>query len=94
MSDRNKPVITPIDRQTWPVGEDFKVEVPISNADTAWAEGPLYGGGVHSWNQDKGILTITGHADKENSSYVNVIGEKGGHREIYTICYDAVRPKS
>ena len=31
MSDGNKPVITPIGRQKWIVGEDFKVEIPISN---------------------------------------------------------------
>ncbi|MDE0681588.1 MAG: hypothetical protein OXI63_01615 [Candidatus Poribacteria bacterium] len=91
MSNRNKPVITPIDRQTWTVGEDFIVEVPISNADTAWAEGPLYGHGAHSWNQDEGILTITGHADKENSSYVDVIGKKGDNQVRYTIYYDAVK---
>lgn len=94
MSDRNQPVITPIDRQTWIVGEDFKVKVPISNADTAWAEGPLYGRGVHSWNQDEGILTITGHADRENSSYFDVIAEKEGNQVKHRIYYDAVLPQS
>ena len=38
--NENKPVITPIGKQTWIVGEDFKVEVPISNnPDKAWAWG-------------------------------------------------------
>ncbi|MDE0397741.1 MAG: hypothetical protein OXL96_08070 [Candidatus Poribacteria bacterium] len=53
--------------------------------DTVSAEGPLYGGGVYSWNKDQGILTITGHADKEISSYVDVIAKKGDRQAKYTI---------
>lgn len=65
MNKANKPVITPIGRQTWIVGQDFKVEIPISNADTAWAEGTLHMRACHSWNKDKGILTLTGHPNEE-----------------------------
>lgn len=63
--NESKPVISPIARQTWTVGEDFKVEVPISNnPDQAWAWGELYGGGVGSWEKDKGVLMIKEHKEK------------------------------
>lgn len=85
------PVITPIERQTWIVGEDFKVEVPISNnPDKAWAWGEFYGGAAGSWDQDKGVLTIKGHADKEKSGHFIAIAKKGNYEVKYTIYYDAV----
>ena len=91
MNDTNKPVITPIGRQTWIVGKDFKVEVPISNhPDRAWTGGELYGHGLSSWDKNKGVLTITGHADKEKSGHVVVYAEKDGDKVKHTIYYDAV----
>lgn len=95
MNNENKPVITPIGRQTWIVGTDFKVEIPISNADTAWAEGKLHMRALHSWNKDKGILTLTGHPNEEISDHVvTVYAVKDGNQVEHTIYYDVVLPNS
>ena len=89
--NENKPVITPIGKQTWIVGEDFKVEVPISNnPDKAWAWGELYGGAYGHWVEDRSMLIIEGHADKEKSGHFIVFATKGSHKVQHTIYYDAV----
>ena len=89
--NESKPVISPIERQTWTVGKDFKVEVPISNnPDQAWAWGELYGGAAGSWDKDKGVLTIKGHADREASGHFVVFATKGSHKVSREIHYDAV----
>lgn len=89
--NESKPVITPIERQTWIVGEDFKVEVPISNnPDKAWAWGELYGGAYGHWVEDRSMLIVEGHADKEKSGHFIVFATKGSHKVQHTIYYDAV----
>ena len=93
--NESKPVISPIERQTWTVGEDFKVEVPISNnPDQAWAWGELYGGAAGSWDEDKGVLTIKGHADREKSGHFIVFAKKGSYQAQHTVYYEAVLPKN
>ena len=97
MNNENTPVITPIGRQTWIVGEDFKVEIPISNADTAWAEGKLHMSAYHSWDKENGILTIGGHPNPQDvgTSYQAMIFAKKGDNPVKdTFCYDVVLPLS
>ena len=92
--NENKPVISPVENQTWIVGEDFKVEVPISNnPDRAWAWGEFYGGAYSDWDKDRGVLIIKGHADKEKSGYFVVFAKKGSYETKHTISYDAVLSK-
>ena len=91
MNHTNKPVITPIGRQTWIVGKDFKVEIPVSNAESAWAEGKLHMRAYHSWDKNKGILTIGGHPDEAISDQgVIIYAEKDGNKVEHIIYYDTV----
>ena len=89
-----KPVIKAVGRQTWIVGEDFEVVVPISNnPDQAYAWGEFYGGAYSDWDKNEGVLRIKGHADKEKSGHFVAIAKKGNCEVKHTIYYDAVLSK-
>ena len=91
--NENMLVISEVGKQTWIVGEDFEIVVPISNTpDQAYAWGEFYGGAYSDWDKDKGVLKVKGHADKEKSGHFIVIAKKGNYEVKYTVYYDAVLP--